>query len=870
MRLFVPGWVLVSWGLKVWARSDGETDGDGDGFCYGGCDLVLSGLVFNDTAVELTTVEPGSRGGSALRSGDGNITSSSDSVDARRCSNAYRLPSLYLCLQRYCSEGERVKGLSGLNETCGRGLPAFEDVLARFGDEEMERLRRVGREDLVSGGKRMGMGKMVVREAVVVGESVWGLGRGTLAAWDFETRIHNVYGCAMYIFWAVIILIGLSSHLGQYLLSTSFRNPEYQSLPYEDGHDTDRGTFDTPYIFLKKYITVPATFGYRRAQNVGWCTIPTRVQSLAIVAFVVMNVVLCSCSYWTFEGNMYWPNPRDQFLRYFADRTGIISTANLILVWTFGIRNNTLLWLTGWDFAAYSMFHRWVARVATVQAVLHSVVYTVLIVIAQDSWSEAWTYYLAYFERSYFWNGVLATIFMVFILVASVYPLRRNFYEIFLWLHIILSILILLTIHVVPFRNYALYIYPCVIIWLFDRLLRILRILSFNPRFWDTKATIAYSPDSNIVHMSVPYSKAWMKPRPGGFYYVYFLSADRWWQWRGWESHPFTLAYSTPLETEDGVLRTTNSHSPSMSLGTINPPSRVGSPISQSHNIESASLLPPSPFPSAETAPPATLNFLIRPYDGFTSRLRASALRSGTSGTRQRVLIEGPYGETQPFRKYRNVLFVVGGTGIAVPMSYLRGLASFEQSDGDGTRNQWNDDVRTRRIRIMWAVREETLLDELLEGNMEAILGSRSDVDEALEEKLKIRAFITRHAQDENKNVDVELREGFSSIPFSEPVSSIQEANEAEAETPGRNPRVSRRGIEIVRGRRPDVFAEIEGAVRRTGGEPLAVVVCGPPVMADDARRTVVELLGTGKGGVGGGGGGGRGRIEYFEESFNW
>ncbi|CZT45702.1 uncharacterized protein RSE6_06034 [Rhynchosporium secalis] len=715
--------------------------------------------------------------------------------------------------------------------------------------------------------------------------------------------------CAMYIFWAVIILIGLSSHLGQYLLPTSFRNPEYQSLPYEDGHDTDRGTFDTPYIFLKKYITVPATFGYRRAQNVGWCTIPTRVQSLAIVAFVVMNVVLCSCSYWTFEGNMYWPNPRDQFLRYFADRTGIISTANLILVWTFGIRNNTLLWLTGWDFAAYNMFHRWVARVATVQAVLHSVVYTVLIVIAQDSWSEAWTYYLAYFERSYFWNGVLVSSIDSFLnrleanksvvgyYFRGFYPSRlglspsqkllRNLplaahYRLYPdALNYVLvssltpgpqfpSVHTYFHSHVVPFRNYALYIYPCVIIWLFDRLLRILRILSFNPRFWDTKATIVYSPDSNIVHMSVPYSKAWMKPRPGGFYYVYFLSADRWWQWRGWESHPFTLAYSTPLETEDGVLRTTNSHSPSMSLGTINPPSRVGSPISQSHNIESASLLPLSPFPSAETAPPATLNFLIRPYDGFTSRLRASALRSGTSGTRQRVLIEGPYGDTQPFRKYRNVLFVVGGTGIAVPMSYLRGLASFEQSDGDGTRNQWNDDVRTRRIRIMWAVREETLLDEVLEGDMEAILGSSSDLDEALEEKLKIRALITRHAQDENKNVDVELRERFSSIPFSEPVSSIQGANEAEAETPRRNPRVSRRGIEIVRGRRPDVFAEIEGAVRRTGGEPLAVVVCGPPVMADDARRTVVELLGTGKGGVGGGGGGGRGRIEYFEESFNW
>lgn len=75
-----------------------------------------------------------------------------------------------------------------------------------------------------------------------------------------------------------------------------------------------------------------------------------------------------------------WPRVSDQILRYFADRTGIISTANLPLIWAFGIRNNTLLWLTGWDFATYNNFHRWVARVSTLEAVLHSLAYTVMIV----------------------------------------------------------------------------------------------------------------------------------------------------------------------------------------------------------------------------------------------------------------------------------------------------------------------------------------------------------------------------------------------------------------------------------------------------------------------------------------------------------
>ena len=68
-----------------------------------------------------------------------------------------------------------------------------------------------------------------------------------------------------------------------------------------------------------------------------------------------------------------------QILRYVSDRTGIISMANFPLIWLFGMRNNLVIWLTGWDFGTYNNFHRWVARIATVQAVVHSVGYTILI-----------------------------------------------------------------------------------------------------------------------------------------------------------------------------------------------------------------------------------------------------------------------------------------------------------------------------------------------------------------------------------------------------------------------------------------------------------------------------------------------------------
>lgn len=82
------------------------------------------------------------------------------------------------------------------------------------------------------------------------------------------------------------------------------------------------------------------------------------------------TTTLISCSF---------PSTAKQIFRYSSDRTGIISFANFPLIWLFGMRNNLLMWLTGWDFGTYNNFHRWVARIATLQAILHSIGYSILV-----------------------------------------------------------------------------------------------------------------------------------------------------------------------------------------------------------------------------------------------------------------------------------------------------------------------------------------------------------------------------------------------------------------------------------------------------------------------------------------------------------
>lgn len=85
-----------------------------------------------------------------------------------------------------------------------------------------------------------------------------------------------------------------------------------------------------------------------------------------------------------------FPTIERQAWRYVSDRTGVIAFANFPVIWLFGMRNNVLAWVTGWDFGMYNNFHRWVARIATLQAVIHSVGYTVLILIGtlSASWGS--------------------------------------------------------------------------------------------------------------------------------------------------------------------------------------------------------------------------------------------------------------------------------------------------------------------------------------------------------------------------------------------------------------------------------------------------------------------------------------------------
>ena len=130
---------------------------------------------------------------------------------------------------------------------------------------------------------------------------------------------------------------------------------------------------------LQSSIFLPALLGSRRLEplpgQMGY--LPGRALSIFIGTYVVLNVVFSAVSFGTFSPNIWFMSPQFETCEYVGNRTGTLSLVNMSIAILFAGRNNLLVALTGWGQTTFMTLHRWTARVATVQAVVHAITYTV-------------------------------------------------------------------------------------------------------------------------------------------------------------------------------------------------------------------------------------------------------------------------------------------------------------------------------------------------------------------------------------------------------------------------------------------------------------------------------------------------------------
>lgn len=105
---------------------------------------------------------------------------------------------------------------------------------------------------------------------------------------------------------------------------------------------------------------------------------PTCGQALLILFIVILNLMFSILGYHGSMPNIYWKSNINMTVDTLANRVGILSFANLPVIFIYSSRNNPLIRITGWPYATFIQLHRWVAHICVSQAMLHSIIYFIV------------------------------------------------------------------------------------------------------------------------------------------------------------------------------------------------------------------------------------------------------------------------------------------------------------------------------------------------------------------------------------------------------------------------------------------------------------------------------------------------------------
>lgn len=287
----------------------------------------------------------------------------------------------------------------------------------------------------------------------------------------------------------------------------------------------------------RKYVTLPALVRRKKTNHQHFFGIlnflvPTRLESIIIFGFFWVTFICNALCYHWVAGDPVFGSKYNAFLRYVADRSGIIGTLLLPLLILTGGRNNFLQWVTRWKFSTFITYHRWIGRVILALFFVHSIAFT-CIFINNGNYAESMKEKNATF-------GTAGTVIMVLLCVQGLLVLRREFYEIFLVIHIILAItFIIVTWAHLKMRLHMDWIFASIAIWSFDRFARLVRMSSFGA----PKASVTLLSD-DCLRVEVKKPRYWPSV-PGGYAWVYFGHS-----WYFWQSHPFSFLDSTIEENK--------------------------------------------------------------------------------------------------------------------------------------------------------------------------------------------------------------------------------------------------------------------------------------------------------------------------------
>ncbi|KAF2673998.1 hypothetical protein BT63DRAFT_461654 [Microthyrium microscopicum] len=452
--------------------------------------------------------------------------------------------------------------------------------------------------------------------------------------------------------------------------------------------------FSSIFRNLKPYLGWPSLTGTYSSRPLPFSigNAPTRGQSLYIVLFLILSIVLTAVRYQSRQPNAWYSKKWDEIMAYVMYRTGALAYIFAPLIWLFAGRNNILLWTTNWSHSTFLVLHRWVARIFTLQAIVHSLVAVVLYQHEGTYSSEV--------TKPYWIRGIVATILAVFLTFGSGLFVRKFSYEFFLIQHIILSVIIIVAMWYHAMDLYAFlggyqdWLIAISAVWMFDRLGRLLRITMVG-----AQRAIVTSLGDEYVRVDIPNIR-W-GAEPGKHVYVYFPTLH---PLRPWENHPFSILQTAMVQPmQPNIASTTHSHSSVERLD-------------DHHDVEKSRSVKPTTKSLVQNRREMGLTLYIRKEAGATKNL--------ASHNSLLTLIEGPYpnNSTREVLRADRLLLISGGIGITGLLPYVN--------------YHWN-------VKLAWSVRPaaQVLVTDLSDAltavaDKEIRVGSRFNVQQLLQQEI--------------------------------------------------------------------------------------------------------------------------------------
>ncbi|CZT12929.1 uncharacterized protein RAG0_16574 [Rhynchosporium agropyri] len=290
------------------------------------------------------------------------------------CHGELFLTSVYAAAKVYCTPEEIAAGSAAIGKTCSEYgftvLTPYAEFAPILADAFISSLPVVNFEDIAVEPTR--------NTSVIVSESLYKTGKNTYAIFVQSLALDSRYGWGVYGFWGGILLIGIVTRFVKFLAHKMRQNHPVDVTALEScSYPAVYTTAQKIQGWSQAKIILPPLIGTHHRRLLGGFTIPTRIQSFVVLAYWAWSIIICAVSYNIFSPNIYYTT-EVQAWRYISDRTAVMSYANLPVMWMFSGRNNVFLWATGWEFSTFNLFHRHVARIATLQAFIHSVAWTVI------------------------------------------------------------------------------------------------------------------------------------------------------------------------------------------------------------------------------------------------------------------------------------------------------------------------------------------------------------------------------------------------------------------------------------------------------------------------------------------------------------